>query len=118
MRSSVLKLATGFAVALSVLWLAGYANALRPFATDGLRSGNLDFLTYPVIKVYREADETTGIISSRQIDFFNVVDGPTGVEYTEFYIHGWVVSLAAIAILLGGGFYLLFSKEKAGESQN
>ncbi|MEO7297955.1 MAG: hypothetical protein ABI042_05195 [Verrucomicrobiota bacterium] len=107
MRSSALRLTMIFAAVLSLLWLVGYARALRPFAGDFLRDGDFNFLTYPAIKIYRIADASTGTMSPRRIDFFSTDDGPTGIEYNESYFPCWIVSLGAFAGLFAGGYSLL-----------
>lgn len=72
------------------------------------------FLTYPSIKIYRDADATTGTLSSRRLDLFSVVDGPTGVEYTEGYFPCWIVSLGIVVGLIGGA-WALFPQGKLPE---
>ena len=114
MRSPALTITTGFAVALSLLWLAGYADAVRPFAASGISNGNYDFLRYPDLKIYREIDETTGALSTPQVIFYNVADAPTGTQITEAYVPGWLISIGALAVTLGGGFFLFFGERKAG----
>lgn len=90
----------------SAAWLFGYARSVTPFAWDYLREGEFNFLTFSGIKLYRLVDENTGAVS-RHLDFFNLADGPTGIEYTDHFFPCWPVSLAALATLLGGGWYLL-----------
>lgn len=101
-----LSLIVLLAIVVSAAWLFGYARSVTPFAGDYLREGEFDFLIFPGIKLYRWVDEHTGAVS-RHLDFFSVADGPTGVEYTEWYFPCWPVSLGALATLLGGGWYLL-----------
>ena len=99
-------------VAISSLWLAGYAQALWPFASYAFRDRDFSFLTYPNIKIYRVAIPPTNKLSPRRIDFFSVCDGPTGEVVAESYFPCWVVSLAAIGGLLGGGGILFLTRHK------
>ena len=81
-------------------WLAGYARAVLPFAADGLQDGDFTFLAYPNIKFYTEAEPQTGQMSGVKIDFFSVVDGPTGVIFARTYIPCWIISIAAVVVLV------------------
>ncbi len=110
--AQVLSLSVLLATLASAVWVFGYARSVAPFAWDYLREGEFDFLTFPGIKLYRWVDENTGAVS-RHLDFFNVADGPTGVEYTEWYFPCWPVSLGALVTLLGGGWYLLAGHGKS-----
>ena len=115
MRHLALKITAGILIAASSLWLAGYLQALRPFAADAMRDHDFDFLTYPNIKIYRVFIYATGKLSSRQVDLFSVCDGPTGEVVAESYFPCWVVSLAALGGLFGGaGILFLTRHKKAG----
>lgn len=115
MCSFVFKLSAGIIVAVSTLWLAGYLQALRPFASDAFRDRDFDFLMYPNIKIYRVFVPATGKLSSRQIDFFSVCDGPTGEVVAESYVPCWVVSIAAAGGLLGGAGMLFLTRRKEAD---
>ena len=105
----------GIMVAASTLWLTGYLQALRPFASDAFRDRDFDFLTYPNIKVYRVFVSATGKLSPRRIDFFSVCDGPTGEVVAENYFPCWVVSIAALGGLIGGAGILFLTRRKKAE---
>lgn len=115
MRSLAFKLSMGIVVGISTLWLAGYLQALRPFASDAFRDHDFDFLTYPNIKIYRVFVPATGKLSPRQIDFFSVCDGPTGEVVAGSYFPCWFVSIAALGGLSSGvGILLLTRRKSAG----
>jgi hypothetical protein len=115
MHSFAFKLSVGIVVALSTLWLAGYAQALRPFIADAFRDHDFDFLTYPNIKIYRVFVPATGKLSPRQIDFFSVCDGPTGEVVAESYFPCWVISIAALGGLIGGAGTLFLTRRKKAD---
>jgi hypothetical protein len=100
------------AVSASALWLFGYTRAVWPVAGDSLHAGDFGFLAYPQIKAYRVADPVTGTLSARRLDLFSMSDGPTGIEYNEWYFPCWVVSIGALAFLLGGGVAFFAPGEK------
>jgi hypothetical protein len=85
---------------VSALWLVGYGRAVQSFLTDGIRDRDWSFLTYPNIKWYREFDGRTGRLSEMKIDWFSVVDGPTGEVVAFRYYPCWKVSLDAGIVLL------------------
>ncbi|MFO1489278.1 MAG: hypothetical protein U1F65_12455 [Verrucomicrobiota bacterium] len=85
---------------------------MRPFLEDGLHDGDFTFLTYPSIKTFTEMDQKTGQMSAVQVEWFSVVDGPTGVIYARSYFPCWIVSIAAVVALLTSvtGLFVLRSE--------
>ncbi|MEI7731721.1 MAG: hypothetical protein WCO56_19270 [Verrucomicrobiota bacterium] len=101
MRRSLLAILCLVSVVVSASWLVGYGRAIWPFVADGVRDRDISFLTYPNIKWYTEVDETTGRMSEMKIDWFSVVDGPTGIVYAHRYFPCWIVSLGAAFAFVG-----------------
>jgi hypothetical protein len=90
----------------SAAWLVGYVRAIWPLAVDSLPRGEIDFFTYPQIRIYRVAGPTPETLSERRLQWFNLADGPTGVEYSEAFFPCWVVSLGALAGLITSSYAL------------
>lgn len=95
---------------LAALWLAGYFFAIGPAVWEAIKRKDFSMVYDPYFKIMHFRDPITNTMSGRECDPFSLVDGPTGIEYVDWALPCWPISLGASFVLALGLYSILWTK--------